>query len=72
MDDKNERFQLVTPASVLERVKVLAQKERRSISNMIVVLLIEAMGARETRKDAEKGNSRPTALAALTPNTVGG
>jgi hypothetical protein len=72
VDDKNERFQLITPASVLERVKELAQKERRSISNMIVVLLIEAMGARESKKGSEKGNSRPATLTALTPNVAGG
>lgn len=51
MDDKNERFQLIIASSVLERVRALAEKERRSVSNMIVVLLTEALRKRESRKD---------------------
>lgn len=51
MDDKNERFQLIIASSVIERVRALATKERRSVSNMIVVLLTEALRKRESRKD---------------------
>ena len=54
MSDSGEsrRFQLVVPDGVLNMVRRLAQKERRSISNMIVVLLEEALQAREKE---EKG-----------------
>ena len=60
--DPNARFQLVIPTSVLEDVKRLAGVERRSISNMIVVLLVEAIKARKKRET--EGNSLPVLVAA--------
>jgi hypothetical protein len=65
MEEKNERFQLVIPSGVLVRVRELAVRERRSISNMIVVLLEEALKARDTKaKTKEEENSQPVLLAA--------
>lgn len=62
--DPNIRFQLVVPASVLHEVKGLADTERRSISNMIVVLLVEALRARGAGRPEQVGNSLPALVAA--------
>ena len=62
--DTNARFQLVIPSSVLEEVKRLASTERRSISNMIVVLLLEAIRARKAQKSKQEGDSLPALLVA--------
>lgn len=67
-EEANTRFQLVIPKGVLGEVKKLATEERRSISNMIVVLVVEAMKTRRTKKGKgkgeEEGNSLPALLAA--------
>lgn len=65
---KNERFQLVVPSDVLDMVRRLADQERRSISNMIVVLLVEALRSRESKQETKPGNwfqryQRPALLA---------
>ena len=70
MDDKNERFQLIIPKGILERIRVLARKERRSVSNMIVVLLVEALGARG--EDTGAGDSLPALLRAVRPTNSAG
>lgn len=48
--DKLDRFQLMIPVSMLDRVREMADDERRSASNMIVVLLDEALRARENQQ----------------------
>jgi hypothetical protein len=63
-EETSTRFQLVIPKNVLNEVKKLATEERRSISNMIVVLVMEAVKARRGRKSKEEGNSLPALLAA--------
>lgn len=60
----SSRFQLVVPPGVLEQVKELASAERRSISNMIVVLLEEAIKSRKAKKAEKEGNSLPVLIAA--------
>jgi hypothetical protein len=42
-----QRFQLVIPKPALEDVKKLADKENRSISNMLATLVAEAINARK-------------------------
>lgn len=42
-----ERFQLVIPKTALEDVKKLADRENRSISNMLATLVTEAINARK-------------------------
>lgn len=42
-----ERFQLVIPKSALDDVKKLADKENRSISNMLATLVTEAINSRK-------------------------
>lgn len=48
------RFQLVMPVETLEAVRQLADRENRSVSNMLAVLVKEAIKARE---ESERGNS---------------
>lgn len=55
------RFQLVMPVETLEAVRRLADDENRSVSNMLAVLVKEAIKARE---DTSRGNSEPEAMAA--------
>lgn len=64
-----DRFQLVAPPEVLEEVKGLADGESRSISNMLVVLVKEALAARREKKETDLGNWVPTqpVASALTP-----
>ena len=65
MDAKKDRFQLVIPEKLLEEVKRLAADERRSISNMLVVLAEEAIRARKKeRKEIEPGPWVPELAAA--------
>ena len=54
-----ERFQLVIPADVLADAKKLADKENRSISNMLATLVSEAIKARK------ESGSGPMELAQL-------
>lgn len=64
---RNERFQLVVPEDVLEQVKRLAEQERRSISNMFVVLVTEAIRGRQSKSvqsGVEPGNREPSLLPA--------
>lgn len=55
------RFQLVMPVETLEAVRRLADEENRSVSNMLAVLVKEAIKVRE---DGKLGNSEPEAAAA--------
>lgn len=65
MDAKKDRFQLLIPEKLLEEVRRLAADERRSISNMLVVLTEEAIRARQkTNREAEPGQWEPALLAA--------
>lgn len=50
----NMRFQLVIDQDLLEQVRKLAETERRTVSNMLVVLVDEALRARE--KESAEGN----------------
>jgi hypothetical protein len=47
------RFQLVIPEAVLEDARQLADKENRSVSNMLATLVAEAIQA---RKEKSPGN----------------
>lgn len=58
---ENQRFQLVIDRVLLERVQVAAQRDRRSVSGMIVVLIEEALNRRE---DKAPGNRSPVYQAA--------
>jgi hypothetical protein len=58
-----ERFQLVIPTDALEEVRALADKENRSISNMLSTLVVEAIRA---RKEMKPGPLAPAQLAAVT------
>ena len=49
-DGEYERIQLIIPKDVLTKVETVKQTARRNRSNMIVVLVEEALKARE--KDA--------------------
>ncbi len=40
---KNERFQLVIDEELLRKARRLADKERRTVSNMLAVLVEEAL-----------------------------
>ena len=61
---KRERFQMVVPPDLLAEVRQAAAQENRSISNMLVVLVREALRMRrETKKDAP-GNRAPVHQAA--------
>lgn len=65
IDGGYERIQLVIPKDVLERVEKARGKERRNRSNMIVVLLDEALAAREKAAEGkEPGNSEELERAA--------
>jgi hypothetical protein len=56
------RFQLVIPTSVLEKARRLADKENRSVSNMLATLVAEAIQAREEKS---LGNTMPTPRPAV-------
>ena len=56
-----ERFQLVIPKPALEDVKKLAERENRSISNMLATLVAEAINSRK-----EKGQGPMSALVTTT------
>lgn len=45
-----ERFQLVISGDVLEAVRLLADVENRSISNMLATLVVEAINARKEKQ----------------------
>lgn len=65
LDGGYERIQLVIPKDVLARVEAARVKERRNRSNMIVVLLDEALAARErAAKEKDLGNSEELERAA--------
>ncbi len=55
------RFQLVMPIETLIEVRRLADEENRSVSNMLAVLVKEAIRARE---EAKSGNWEPELLEA--------
>jgi hypothetical protein len=59
---ERERFQLVMPRGVMSEVRRLADKENRSISNMLATLVTEALQA---RAENEPGPFRPTLRAPL-------
>ncbi|NJL32573.1 MAG: ribbon-helix-helix protein, CopG family [Chloroflexaceae bacterium] len=61
---KDERVGLRLSADLHEKVKALAEQERRSISNMLRVLIEEALIARQERKEEPSGNDVPLRLAA--------
>ena len=46
MDTKKKRFQLIIDPDILKAVTELAKTEKRSLSNMVVVLISEAIQAR--------------------------
>lgn len=54
-----ERIQLVIPKDILERVEKARQPERRNRSNMIAVLLEEALNAREKAPKVSKDQPGP-------------
>jgi hypothetical protein len=56
-----KRFQLVIPEVMLEEARQLAERENRSISNMLTTLVGEALKA---RKENEKGPGRLYLMAA--------
>ena len=56
-----ERFQLVIPVETLIEVRRLADEENRSVSNMLAVLVREAIKARQ---ENDLGNSEPMDKAA--------
>lgn len=56
-----DRFQLVISADTLIEVRRMADKENRSVSNMLAVLVKEAIHARQER---ESGQWAPTLKAA--------
>lgn len=56
-----DRFQLVIPKDTLEEARTLADKENRSISNMLATLVKEAISA---RKENDRGNESPAFTSA--------
>ena len=54
-DGTYERIQLVIPKDVLERVEAAKTEARRNRSNMIVVLIDEALKAREKAAQRKEG-----------------
>lgn len=60
---KRERFQMVVPPDLLAEVRKAAASENRSISNMLVVLVREALQSRSKREQAP-GQPEPLAWAA--------
>jgi hypothetical protein len=56
MSTKSERIAMRLTPELYEKVKALAAEERRSISNMLCVLVEEAIAAR----DEESNNPTPS------------
>ena len=47
-----DRFQLVIPKTTLAKVRELSVVEQRTVSNMIAVLIEEAIAARLAKKES--------------------
>ena len=63
-EPKRERFQMVVPPDLLAEVRQAAAQENRSISNMLVVLVREALRARRAVRKAENEPGQRVPVAA--------
>jgi hypothetical protein len=63
-EPKRERFQMVVPPDVLAEVRLAAAQENRSISNMLVVLVREALRVRRCARKSENEPGQRVPVAA--------